>query len=76
MLLATVLWGVATAILLWDYPQSNPLMSFISMGYLILYTGISLYRTWVPLTPQAKTPPLQSVKTKRPQAIMKKRARS
>jgi phosphatidylcholine synthase len=49
MLLATVLWGAATAGLLWVYPQSNHLLVFISMGYLILYFGISFYRTWVPL---------------------------
>jgi phosphatidylcholine synthase len=49
MLLATCLWGIATAKLLWDYPQANALMCFISMGYLLLYVGISLYRTWVPL---------------------------
>lgn len=49
MLLATVLWGFATAGLLWSYPQSNPPLSIISMGYLILYLGMSLYRTWVPL---------------------------
>jgi phosphatidylcholine synthase len=50
MLLATILWGAATAGLLWVYPQSNDLLVCISMGYLILYTAISLYRTWIPLT--------------------------
>jgi phosphatidylcholine synthase len=49
MLVATILWGVATAGLLWVYPQTNHLLVFISMGYLILYFGISFYRTWVPL---------------------------
>lgn len=51
MLLATVLWGIATAGLLWVYPRSNLFLLVISMSYLILYVGISLYRTWVPLTP-------------------------
>jgi phosphatidylcholine synthase len=51
MLMATVLWGVATSGLLWSYPETNPLMVFVSMGYLILYVVISLYRTWVPLEP-------------------------
>ncbi|MDR3478084.1 MAG: phosphatidylcholine synthase [Gammaproteobacteria bacterium] len=50
MLCATVLWGVATAGLLWVYPETNGFLVFVSMGYLILYFGISLYRTWVPLT--------------------------
>lgn len=50
MVLITVLWGVATAGLLWLYPQSNSFLVAISIGYLLLYIGISLYRTWVPLT--------------------------
>jgi phosphatidylcholine synthase len=49
MLLATILWGAATAGLLWCYPESNPVLTLISMGYLILYVGMSFYRTWVPL---------------------------
>jgi phosphatidylcholine synthase len=50
MLVATVLWGFATAGLLWIYPETNAPLVFISMGYLILYVGMSLYRTCVPLT--------------------------
>lgn len=49
MLLATILWGLATAGLLWVYPQSSLPLVVVSMGYLILYVVISLYRTWVPL---------------------------
>jgi phosphatidylcholine synthase len=49
MLCATIVWGVATAGLLWIYPSSNHVLIFLSMGYLILYTMISLYRTWFPL---------------------------
>jgi phosphatidylcholine synthase len=56
MLLATILWGFATAGLLWVYPQSNPVLVFMSMGYLILYVGISLYRTWKPLDPFINAP--------------------
>jgi phosphatidylcholine synthase len=50
MLIATVVWGFATAGLLFIYPETNTPLVFISMGYLILYVGISLYRTCVPLT--------------------------
>ena len=53
MLLATVLWGGATAGLLWVYPASSPILVFLSMAYMILYVVVSLYRTWVPL-PKAK----------------------
>ncbi|HLB58148.1 MAG TPA: CDP-alcohol phosphatidyltransferase family protein [Gammaproteobacteria bacterium] len=49
MLVATILWGAATFGLMWVYPESNPLLTSISMGYMLLYVGISLYRTWMPL---------------------------
>lgn len=48
-LLATVIWGLATAGLMWVYPQTNYLLVFISMSYMVLYVAFSLYRTWVPL---------------------------
>ena len=46
----TVLWGASTSGLLWLYPQSNHFLVAISLGYTLLYIGISLYRTWIPLT--------------------------
>jgi phosphatidylcholine synthase len=49
MLLATIAFGIATGFLLVLYPVSNPFLVSISMGYMILYVGISLYRTWVPV---------------------------
>ncbi len=49
MLLATIVWGCATAGLLWIYPLTNHVLVFISMTYLVTYAVISLYRTWVPL---------------------------
>jgi len=49
MLLATILWGASVAGLLWIYPLSSPTLVWMSLGYLILYVAISLYRTWVPL---------------------------
>jgi phosphatidylcholine synthase len=48
MLLATITFGVASALLLWLYPVSNPFLVSISMGYMILYMAISLFRTWIP----------------------------
>src|SRR5262249_38638675 len=50
MVVITILWGAATTGLLWLYPKSNHLLVSISLGYCLLYIGISLYRTWVPLT--------------------------
>ena len=52
IVLLTCLWGVATTGLLWLYPQSNNLLVGISMGYMLVYMGISLYRTFVPLDPE------------------------
>lgn len=49
MALLTMVWGAATTGLLWLYPESNNFLVAISLGYLLLYIGISLYRTWFPL---------------------------
>ena len=51
MVIFTIMWGLATSGLLWIYPQSNHFLVAISVGYLLLYIGISLYRTWIPLMP-------------------------
>ena len=45
----TLIWGAATAGMLWLYPESNIILVSISMGYCLLYMGISLYRTYNPL---------------------------
>lgn len=50
MLLATIIWGLATVGLLWVYPRTNHFLVFISMSYIALYFIISLYRTWRPLS--------------------------
>jgi len=50
MLLVTVIWGLATAGLMYSYPQSSPLLVTVSMLYMILYATLSLYRTFVPLS--------------------------
>ncbi len=49
MSLATIIWGMATAGLLWIYPRTNVTLVSISIAYLLLYAAISLYRTWRPL---------------------------
>lgn len=49
MLFATVSWGVSTGALMWLYPESHPVLTWISMSYIILYAGMSLYRTFKPL---------------------------
>jgi len=55
MLSATFAWGGATGLLIWFYPNSHPLLAGISLGYVVLYFLVSLYRTMVPLQrPPAK----------------------
>jgi phosphatidylcholine synthase len=51
MLTATILWGIATATLLVIYPSTNFVLVTLSIAYALFYTGISLYRTFVPLEP-------------------------
>lgn len=51
MVLVTVAWGAATTALLWIYPQTNHFLVALSLGYMLIYFGISLYRTLVPLSP-------------------------
>ena len=49
MVIMTLLWGAATSGLLWIYPQSNHFLVAVSVGYMLFYLVISLYRTLFPL---------------------------
>lgn len=49
MVAITIIWGMATSGLLWLYPETNHFLVVISVGYVLFYIGLSLYRTWVPL---------------------------
>lgn len=49
MLIGALLWGIASAILLWIYPDTNQLLVILSIGYAVFYVLISIYRTFVPL---------------------------
>ena len=49
VLMSTLLWGVATVGLLYIYPNTNPLLVGISLGYAVFYALLSLYRTLVPV---------------------------
>lgn len=50
MSIITLLWGAATTGLLWIFPKSNHLLVAISVGYMLVYIGMSLYRTIFPLS--------------------------
>lgn len=51
MLLATIGWGIATALLIRTYPESNRFLATLSLSYAVLYIVVSLYRTLYPLDP-------------------------
>lgn len=56
MLLVTILWGAATAALLWIYPQTNFILVALSILYIALYIGLSVYRTFRPIEPLPRGP--------------------
>lgn len=49
MLMATILYGINSALLLWDYPNKHSVFVTYSLAYVIFYLGFSLFRTYVPL---------------------------
>lgn len=49
MLAASVLWGAATVGILVLYPKQNSALNGFILAYIALYTGLSLYRTFVPM---------------------------
>ncbi len=46
----SILYGVSSAFILWNYPKIKPMWLIISLGYIMMYSGLSLYRTIKPLT--------------------------
>ena len=49
MLLCTILYGINSGLLLWDYPDKHAVFVSYSFAYVIFYLGFSLFRTYVPL---------------------------
>lgn len=45
----SLLYGVSSALLLWLYPQNESFLMAISLGYVILYLTLSMYRTYSPM---------------------------
>lgn len=45
----SLIYGVSAALILWDYPKSNPIWLGISLGYVIMYLTLSMYRTYTPM---------------------------
>ena len=45
----SLLYGVSSALLLLLYPHKEPFLMSISLGYILLYLILSLYRTYSPI---------------------------
>lgn len=45
----SITYGVSSAYLLWQYPQTNAVGLFLSLSYVVLYLGVSMYRTYSPM---------------------------
>lgn len=45
----SLLYGLSSALLLWNYPQNDAIWLSISLGYVILYLLLSMYRTCSPM---------------------------
>lgn len=46
----SLLYGISSALLLWYYPQNQSFLMGISLGYIVLYLMLSMYRTFSPMT--------------------------
>ncbi len=45
----SLLYGISTALLLWRYPKNDMILLSISLGYVVLYLLLSMYRTFSPM---------------------------
>lgn len=45
----SVLYGVSSVLTLWYYPQNEPVWLGISLGYVVMYLVLSIYRTYSPM---------------------------
>lgn len=45
----STIYGIATIIILWHYPEVNPICLYVSFGYMLTYFLLSFYRTYSPL---------------------------
>lgn len=45
----SLLYGISSALILWFYPYSHPIWLGISLGYVVMYLTLSIYRTYSPM---------------------------
>ncbi|CDZ78251.1 Phosphatidylcholine synthase [Legionella massiliensis] len=45
----SLIYGVSSALILWNYPHMDSLWLVLSIGYVIMYLSLSVYRTYSPM---------------------------
>lgn len=45
----SLIFAISSLYILWQYPHTNPLGLIVSLAYVVLYLGLSLYRTFTPV---------------------------
>jgi phosphatidylcholine synthase len=43
------IFGISSVLILWNFPNNNPILLFLSLGYVVLYLALSVYRTYYPM---------------------------
>lgn len=46
----SVIYAISSGVVLWSYPQVNPVFLVLSLGYVIMYLMMSMYKTCFPMT--------------------------
>lgn len=46
----SLIYGLSSALVLWDYPNINYIWLMLSVSYVVMYLGLSMYRTYSPMT--------------------------
>jgi phosphatidylcholine synthase len=45
----SLFYGISSALILWYYPENKPFCLSVSLGYIVMYLVISMYRTYSPM---------------------------
>lgn len=49
----SLIYGISSALILWNYPNIHTTWLVLSLGYILMYLALSFYRTCYPITPKA-----------------------
>lgn len=45
----SAIYGISSALILWQYPMVSPFWLWLSFGYVVMYLFLSIYRTYSPM---------------------------